>query len=281
MVAATNDVIQLLADRTALAACRMHYSTTTSGATFSGTSGWVDLGAIDPASPAFDFNKNITDVMTGSPMTVKQRHINSMDGTMSAEIVDYNDNAFNVGIGTEIAPQYTYGATGQTTVLAASTPTRSVIEVTDGDGIAVGDWLAVELGSAAFTWQEVKQVIRVTPATLPATDAEIEFFGTLSEAPVPGADVKKVTRVDNIIGGNKLKDYQLRVVASFNDASTMVIHAPKGNFTAPINPNMGDGTSVVRIPVSFGVLGVATTVAGFTAPQVTLATHYAYYPAST
>lgn len=280
MVAATNDVIQLLSDRTAIAAVRMHYSSLSSGATYNGTVNWIDLGALDPASPAFEFNKQITDVMTGSPMTIKQRHITQWDGNMSGEIIDYNDNAINAVIGTTTGLDYTLALTGQTTV-AAGVSTDTQVIVTAGTGLAAGDRVRVELGNSLFTWYEVKIIQSVVADPTPATTSTVTLEYPLSEIPTSGADFQKVTQVKNIIGGNKLRDYQMRVIASFNDDSTMVIHAPKGNFTSPVTPNYGDGTTIAKIPVTFGIIGTSTTVPGFTGKQVVLANHYAFYPAST
>lgn len=275
MVAATNDVVQLLSDRTAISAVRFHYSTTTSGATYNGTSNWVDLGALDPASTGFEFNKTITDVMTGAPMTIKQRHITEYTGQMSADVIDYNNNAFNATVGTTVGMEIVSPMGWTDTNIAAGASTRSHLFLTSITGLAVGDRIAVELGNASFTWYEDKEIIAITPGTAPA--GEVDVYGTFSEIPAVGATVKLVDHIDNLIGGNLLRDYQMRSVASFNDGSTMIIHAPKGNFTGPISPNFGDGSNVAKIPVQFGLIGVAGTVSGFTCPQVKLATHYAFY----
>jgi len=275
MVAATNDVVQLLSDRTAISAVRFHYSTTTSGATYNGTSNWVDLGALDPASTGFEFNKTITDVMTGAPMTIKQRHITEYTGQMSADVIDYNNNAFNATVGTTVGMEIVSPMGWTDTTIATGASTRSHLFLTSITGLAVGDRIAVELGNASFTWFEDKEIIAITPGTAPA--GEVDVYGTFSEIPAVGADVKLVDHIDNLIGGNLLRDYQMRSVASFNDGSTMIIHAPKGNFTGPISPNFGDGSNVAKIPVQFGLIGVAGTVSGFTCPQVKLATHYAFY----
>lgn len=275
MVAATNDAVQLLSDRTAIVAVRFHYSTTTSGATFDGTTNWTDLGALDPASPAFDLNKEITDVMTGAPMTVKDRHINQYNGTMSAEVIDYNPTTFRATIGTTIDNVITSPMGWTDTDVAMGASTRSLLFVTDVSGLAVGDRIAVELGDTAYTWYEDKTIIAITPGTAPAGTVEIE--GTLSEIPAVGATIKLIENIETIIGGNTLQDYQMRSVASFNDGSTMVIHSPKGNFTGAISPNYGDGTTVARIPIEFGLIGVSATLPGSSCPQVKLASHYAFY----
>lgn len=278
MAAATNDVVQLLADRTAIAACRMHYSPSNSTATYAGTDLWTDLGALDPSSPAFDFTKNILDVQTGSPMTTKARHITSYEGSISAEIIDYNDNAINATIGTTVGFEIT-GAAGYTpTTTAAGTLTATAFTVTDATDLVVGDRVSVELGTSAYTWTEIKKIRQIVPGSAPAAVIHIE--GSLSQAPIAGADINKVAEVKNIMGGNALKEYQMRMVCSFNDDSTMVIHAPKGNFTGPISPNMGDSASLAKIPVQFGVIATPSTVSGFTGLQVTLANHYAFYPNS-
>lgn len=275
MVAATNDVVQLLADRTAIASVRFHYSTTTSGATFAGTSNWVDMGAADPGSPAFDLNKNITDVMTGSPRTMKEQHINEFTGTMSGKIIDYNDNVFQASVGTTV-PFTVYNPMGwTTTTIAAGASTRSHLFVTDVSGLVVGDWISVELGNASFTWYEIRKILAITPGVSPA--GEVDIQGTFSQIPAVGADLDLVDYVETLVGGNTLARYQMRAVASFNDGSTMVIHAPKGSFTGAMSPEYGDGTSVVGIPFTFTMYGQSQTVSGFTCPQVVLATHYAYY----
>lgn len=276
MVAATNDAVQLLSDRTAIVAVRFHYSTTTSGATFDGTTNWTDLGALDPASPAFDLNKEITDVMTGAPMTVKARHINQYNGTMSAEVIDYNPVTFRATIGTTIQNVITspMGWTDVAVDMGAST--RSLIYVDDITGLAVGDRIAVELGDTAYSWFEDKTIIAIVAGGV-ANEGTVEIEGTLSEIPAVGADIKLVENIETIIGGNTLQDYQMRSVASFNDGSTMVIHSPKGNFTGAISPNYGDGTTVARIPIEFGLIGVSATLAGSSCPQVKLASHYAFY----
>lgn len=275
MVAATNDVVQLLADRSALATVRFHISTTTSGATYDGTSNWVDLGAVDPASPAFDFNKTVADVMTGTPMTIKQRHITEYQGTMSAELIDYTDNGINATIGTNVPFEITSPMGWTDTTVAAGTSTRSHLFVTDVSGLAVGDRIAVELGNASYTWYEIRKIQAITPGTSPA--GEVDIQGTFSEIPAVGATIKLVESVKNTVGGNTLLDYQGRAVASFNDGSTMVIYAPKGNFTGTMSPNFGDGIAPVKIPIEFGLIGTSGTVAGFTCPQVVLAYHYAFY----
>lgn len=275
MVAATNDVVQLLSDRTAIASVRFHISTTTSGATYDGTDNWLDVGALDPASPAFEFNKEITDVMTGSPMTIKQRHITQYNGTMSADVIDYNDNAFQFSVGTNVQSTITSPMGWTDTTVAAGMSTRSLIFVTDVSDLSVGQWIAVELGNAAWTWYETRKILAITPGTAPAGQVQIQ--GTLSQIPAVGADIQLVDQVATLIGGNLLEDYQARSINSFNDGSTMVIYAPKGNFTGPISPNYGDGSTVARIPLEFGLIGTSGTVAGFTCPQVTLATHYAFY----
>jgi hypothetical protein len=274
MVSATNDVVQLLADRTAIASVRFHYSTTTSGATFAGTSNWVDMGALDPASPGFEFNKEIAQVMTGSPMTVKQQHITQWSGTMSGEVIDYNDTTFQASVGTNLDFSVESPMGWVDTTVAAGASTRSHLFLTDVSDLAVGDWIVLELGNASFTFFESRKILAITPGTSPA--GEVDLQGTLSQIPAVGADVIKVDYIATIIGGNSLRDYQMRSIASFNDGTTMVIHAPKGNFTGAISPNFGDGSSPVRIPVEFGILGTSSTVPGFTCPQVTLATHYAY-----
>ena len=97
-----NDVVQELMDRTAIASVRAHYATTTSGATFDGTDDWIDLGTVSPGSPSFEFGKETTDVFTGSPSSIKFRHITQWNGTMGFDIIDYNDNAINVSIGTTL-----------------------------------------------------------------------------------------------------------------------------------------------------------------------------------
>lgn len=277
MVAATNDVIQLLASRTAIASSRLHISTTTSGATYAGTSNWVDLGASDPGSTTFEATKEIVDVMTGSPMTIKQRHITQYNGTVSAEILDYTDNALNAQIGTLVGSTITSPMGWTDTVVAAGASTRSLVYVADvvAGPIAAGDHLAFELGNASYTWFETRRVLAVAVTASPIGTVTLQ--GQLSEIPAVGADVKKVASVANIIGGNSLREYQLRMINSFNDGSTMVLHVPKGNFTGSINPNYGDSASPVRIPLEFGMIGTPTTVGGFTCDQVTLATHYAYY----
>lgn len=276
MVAATNDVVQLLADRTAIASVRFHYSTTTSGATFSGTSNWIDLGALDPSSPAFEFNKDIAAVMTGSPMTTKQQHITQWNGKMSGQVIDYNDNAFNAAVGTSVNFTIVSPMGWVDVTVAAGASTTSLVFLSDvtTEPIAVGDWLAFELGNASFTWYEIRKVIAITPGVSPLGSVTLQ--GTLSQIPTVGATVKLVSYVSNLIGGNSLATYQMRAIASFNDGSTMVIHAPRGNFTGAISPNYGDGTKPVYIPLEFGILGTSSTVPGFTCPQVTLATHYAY-----
>lgn len=275
MVAATNDVVQLLADRSALATVRFHISTTNSGATYDGSSNWVDLGAVDPASPAFDFNKSVADVMTGTPMTIKQRHITEYQGTMSAELIDYTDNGINATIGTNVPFEITSPMGWTDTTVAAGASTRSHLFLTSITGLSVGDRIAVELGNASYTWFEMRKITAITPGTSPA--GEVELQGTLSQIPAVGADIKLVEEVKNTIGGNILLDYQARAVASFNDGSTMVIYAPKGNFTGTMSPNFGDGTSPVKIPIEFGLIGTAGTLPGFNCPQVVLAYHYAFY----
>lgn len=274
MVAATNDVVQLMANRGAIATVRFNYSTTTSGATFAGTSNWIDLGVLDPASPGFEFNKDIAQIMTGAPMTVKQQFITQWTGTMSGEVLDYTDNAFNASIGTSLDFSIESPMGWVDTTVAAGASTRSHLFVTDVSDVAVGDWIAVELGNASFTWYESRKITAITPGTAPA--GEVDIQGTFSQIPAVGADVILVDYISNLIGGNSLRDYQMRAVASFNDGTTMVIHAPKGNFTGAASPNYGDSQTPVRIPVEFGILGTSTTVPGFTCPQVTLATHYAY-----
>lgn len=273
MVAITNDVIQELMDSTAIAAVRFHFSTLTSGATYDGTTNWVDLGALDPASPSFDFNKEITDVMTGAPMTVKDRHITQLSGTMSAEVIEYNDQAFHATIGTTLDMTINSPMGWTDTDVAAGTSTRSHLFVTDVSGLSVGDVIAVELGDTAFSWYEAKRITAITPGTAPA--GEVDVKGTFSEIPAVGATIKLVDNIKQVIGGNSLQDYQMRSVASFNNGDTMVIHAPKGNFTGAISPNYGDGATPVRIPLEFGLIGTADTT--YTCPQVVLANHYSYY----
>lgn len=274
MVAATNDVVQLLNDRAAIASVRFHYSTTTSGATFAGTSGWVDMGALDPASPGFEFNKEIAQVMTGSPMTTKQQFITQWSGTMSGEVIDYNDTTFQASVGTNLTFDVESPMGWTNTTIAAGASTVSHLFVTDVLSLSVGDWIVVELGNTAFTWFESRKILAITPGISPA--GEVDIQGTFSQIPAVGADVILVDYIATIIGGNSLRDYQMRAIASFNDGTTMVIHAPKGNFTGAISPNYGDGATPVRIPIEFGILGTSSTVPGFTCPQVTLATHYAY-----
>ena len=56
-----------------------------------------------------------------------------------------------------------------------------------------------------------------------------------------------------------------------------LIFSEIGNFTAPFKPNMQDGTNEVMQPVSFGSIGVAETVSGFTCQQVKIWDHYIIY----
>ena len=127
MVAATNDGVQLLSDRAAIATVRFHYSTPTSGATFNGTSNWVDLGALDPSSPAFEFNKDITQVITGAPRTVKQQFINMWSGKISGSVLDYTDNAFNAAIGTNVGFTITSPMGWVDTTVNAGASTTSLV----------------------------------------------------------------------------------------------------------------------------------------------------------
>lgn len=272
MVDISNDNVQLLAGRTAISSVRFHISSATSGAAFDATTGWIDLGAIDPASPSFEFNKTLVDAKTGSPAVTKQRHISDYEGTMSADIIDYNDIAMNAAIGTTIDPVYNQPAIPVTTAVAAGASTRSLIFVTTGDATnyAVGDWISVDLGDTAFSWKEVKKVIAVDTVADTLT-----VQGTLSQVPAVAAAVAKIESVENVIGGNSLRDYQMRVVASFNDQSTMVLHAPKGNFTAPVSPTLGDNGSLAKIPLQFQILGTFFT--NGSCQEVKLASHYAFY----
>lgn len=275
MVSAANDVVQLLNDRTAIASASFHFSPVTSGAAYDGATLWTNMGNIDPGSPAMALNKEITQVMTGSPMTIKQQHVNQYNGTMSGEIIDYNNTAFNATVGTTLPPTIESPMGWTDTTIAAGASTRSHLFVTDVSGLSVGDRIAVELGTTAYTWYEDKQITAITPGTAPA--GEVDVYGLFSEVPAVGADVILVESIANVVGGNDLRDYQSRMLFSFNDGSTMIIHAPRGNFTGEISPNPGDGSTVAKIPFEFSLLGTSTTVAGFSCPQVTLATHYAFY----
>lgn len=267
-----NDVIQELSDRTAVGTVRAHYSTDTSGATFDGSTDWVDLGALNPGSPAFDLNKTIVDVPTGTPSTIKARHITSYAGTMSFEIIDYNDNAMNTAIGTSVGLEYVPATVSPANVtVVAGASTRSTVFLFTTTNIAVEDRLKFTLGTN-FIFNEVKSVKAVD-----TTASTVTLDGTLSEIPAVGTFATKLKRVTAIIGGNKLKDYQLRMIASFNDNSFMVLHSAKGNFTGNINPNYADGNAIVKIPMQFGLIGSGETVSGFTRKQVVLAKHHAFY----
>jgi hypothetical protein len=277
MVSANNDVVQLLRDRTAIASSSFHFSPVTSGATFDGSTNWTDMGTLDPGSPSMALNKEITDVMTGSPMTNKQQHINAYNGTMGGEIIDYNNTAFNATIGTTVNMTINSPMGWTDVEIDTGTHTRTSFDIDDVSALAVGDRIAVELGDALYTWFEDKEIASIVPDATPATSGTVTIKGQLSEAPIAGAAVKKVESIANLIGGNTLREYQARMLFSFNDGSTMVVHAPRGNFTGEMSPNPGDGTTVARIPFEFQILGTATTVPGFSCPQVTLATHYAFY----
>lgn len=277
MVAITNDVEHALSDRTAITSVRFHYSTVTSGAAYDAEELWVDLGAVDEGSPAFDLNKDITDVMTGAPKTIKDRHINQYNGTMSCDIIDYSATVFNATIGTDVPNQITSPMGWVDTTVDAGASTRSLIYLVDVSDIAVGDRIAFQLGGSTFSWFEDKKIINVTKDPDPDVTGTVEIEGTLSQIPVSGAEVKKVEVIETIIGGNNLRDYQMRSVASFNDGSTMVIHAPKGNFTGAISPDYGGGDSVAKIPVEFGLIGSSATLPGSSCKQVKLASHYSFF----
>lgn len=277
MVAITNDVEHALSDRTAITNVRFHYSPVTSGAAYDDSDLWVDLGAVDEGSPAFDLNKEITEVMTGAPRTIKDRHINQYNGTMSCDIIDYSSTVFNATIGTDIPNQITSPTAWVDVLVDAGASTASVIFLDDVSDIAVGDRVAFQLGGASFTWFEDKKIIRVTPDVSPAVSGQVEIEGTLSQIPVAGSTVKKVESIETIVGGNNLRDYQMRSVASFNDGSTMVIHAPKGNFTGAISPDYGGGDAVAKIPIEFGLIGSSAILPGSTCKQVKLASHYAFF----
>ncbi len=272
-VAAECDNIQELADRTATGSSRAHYSPALSGAAFDDDEDWIDAGAVNAGSPAFDFGKAVTDVMTGNPGSIKSRHIASYSGSMAFELLDYNDNAFNLSVGTQLPSVYIAATTATfAATVATGTHTRQVLTLTTiNTNLKVGNRLKFTALGNNIEYNEVKEVAGID-------GTEITLKGTLSEIPTAGVAVTKVRRVDNVIGGNKLKDYQLRMLVSFDDGSFLILHSKKGNFTANTNPNYEDGVNVVKMPLTFGLIGQAETIDGFDSKQLVLARHHQFYP---
>lgn len=280
LASVTHQAVQKFKKETQTATTRAHVGNKNAAVTATGLDGWRDLGCGNPGSFAYDGNKEILDIFTGAPRTIQERHVTSWQGSVNYELYDYTGEAIELINGTTLRRSLTAATidamdTTIDEVGSGITTTNTTFGVFSLQSLTVGDAIAVfsleGVAAAGGDWEEVAKVEDIS-------GVQIFVDGNgLSQVPPDGARVLKIASERQPIGGNALRDYKFRTITSTNKGDIFLVFSELGNFTGPMNPNNGDGTAAVMLPMTFGSIGFAETVPGFTCEQVKIWDHYIIY----
>lgn len=208
------------------------------GLTETSTSGWRDVGPIEPGSYSSPMTVSTNETMLGSNKVAVSQHVNQMSMNIQfnmAQITPFGQQLKNRTVQT---PVVTYG-TGDTTVAAGGGGVKT-ITLTAATNFAVNDIVEVIIGTGASQYKDYRRIQSIV------TNA-ITLDYPLYEAPADASTVKSVQQIKYRQGLSQLAKWSLMAVFSGDEYKDQLIHVysdvriPEANNTMP-DANVGNTT---------------------------------------
>lgn len=236
------------------------------------------LATLSPGDLGFQFNKNLTQVKTGSVRSTKQTHLDEWEGMIGFKSLSMQPLINQVSMGTGMPIDYTAATSAWADTVDASISTeRQIIPVTTGTftNLAKNDRVTIEHGPTGYKKKYLGIIAAMDAASTPKT---ITLKHPLKFVPASGDAITKVEDYIFKIGGDTVKDYTVLAQYSLNNDELFQVHAQKVQFTGNLSKeNTAEGLKTGAETI---VLSQAETISGFANQQTVLVTCKCKLPAS-
>jgi hypothetical protein len=229
---------------------------------YNASSGWTDLGVMDPGTFVPEFPREMFKLETGFPRSVKMMAVVGTSGMVDFALTEYTPYAAEIAAGSG-AGNRTYAATPAPNTVASS-PTVNGCTMTSAAAFAVGMLVEVTTPNGLeLTYLDTKATNVVT------------WKPALSVAPIAAAAIKAVKNIRQALGSAVIPRMAFKAVFTDQNGEVVTLHIPACSVPDGWKPNFGDGTSNVKLPLKFEAYGKDATWNGVS-QQIVAYVHHDY-----
>lgn len=200
--------------------------------------GWEYLGAMVPGSFRNPNTKEVFDLKTGTPATIKHSAAIEVGSEIEFRLHEPTFRGYEISNGGARMRPLFVSSPISTTVSAAPAPTAGAFTVASVTGLAAGDAIEVTLTGGAKVYSYISAIV----------GSEIQVFPALAAAPASTNAVKRCDALEIPLGGSDLAYSAVRAIFYDTNGTGVMTYLRKVRFMG-IEDDYKDGRSNLELAV--------------------------------